>query len=108
MFMIPIPPTRSEIEAIPASSKVSVSLTPLTVAQQLGLGGDREVVYAVRDAVALFERRRDLGGDGGNLILVHGAEADRGDAVAAHEQLVGGGERDEHLVVRGRGPPLAA
>ena len=31
MFMIPIPPTRREIEAIPAKSRVSVSLTPLTV-----------------------------------------------------------------------------
>ena len=31
MFMIPMPPTRSEIEAIPASSRVSRSLTPLTV-----------------------------------------------------------------------------
>ena len=31
MFMIPIPPTSSEIEAIPASRNVKTSLTELTV-----------------------------------------------------------------------------
>ena len=31
MFMIPMPPTSSEIEAMPASSRVNTSLTLLTV-----------------------------------------------------------------------------
>ena len=57
MFMIPMPPTTSEIEAMPPSSRVSRPLIALTVVEQLGLVGDREVVGAAgRDVVALSSR----------------------------------------------------
>ena len=59
MFMIPMPPTISEIEAIPPSSSVSVPLIDVGRLEQLGLVEDREVGVVGRgEAVAGAEQRR--------------------------------------------------
>ena len=59
MFMIPIPPTISEIEAIPPSSSVERPGDRVRGLEQLGLVEDREVVVGGRgEAVALAEQSR--------------------------------------------------
>ena len=61
MFMIPMPPTTSEIDAIPPSSSVSVPLIDDAAVEQLGLVEDLEVVVVGRrELVALAQERRDL------------------------------------------------
>ena len=62
MFMIPMPPTTSEIEAIPPSSSVSVPLIDDAAVEQLGLVEDGEVgVIGRGELVALAQQRGDLG-----------------------------------------------
>ena len=59
MFMIPMPPTTSEIEAIPPRSSVSVPLIDGRGREQLGLVEDAEVVViGRRQLVAVAEQRR--------------------------------------------------
>ena len=62
MFMIPMPPTISEIDAMPPSSSVSVALIDDAVASSWRLVEDREVVVVGRrQVVAVAEEDRDRG-----------------------------------------------
>ena len=59
MFMIPMPPTMSEIEAMPASSRVSVSLTDEAVSSSCAWSRIvKSSVVAGRQLVALAQQRR--------------------------------------------------
>jgi hypothetical protein len=96
MFMIPIPPTRSEIEAMPARSSVSTSLTELTV--------PRSWSWVL---VALPESRRDLRRDGVYPGLGGSTDSDGGGVgVAADEQLTRSRNGNEHPIVRVGRPAL--
>jgi len=73
MFMIPMPPTRSEIEAMPAKQQRQHVAHRADRAQELGLGRDREVGRLTRgDVVALIEQCRDLGRDGVDVAWLGG------------------------------------
>ena len=69
MFMIPMPPTTSEIEAIPPSSRVSVAADRGRGLEQLGLVEDAEVVViGGREVVAIAQQRGDRGLGRGHLV----------------------------------------
>ena len=89
MFMIPMPPTTSEIDAIPPSSSVSVPLIDDAAVEQLGLVEDVEVGVVGRgELVAVAQERGDLRVRGGHVGRRRDADADRADAVAADEVLL--------------------
>ena len=100
MFMIPMPPTISEIEAMPAEQQRQRAADRVGGLEQLRLVEDREVVVVGRgEAVARPQERRDLGLDRGHLRLVGDADADRPDVVARDEVLADDADRHHDLVV---------
>ena len=99
MFMIPMPPTMSEIEAMPPSSTVSSPVTDENVESSCAWLGDREVVVGAVGPVALLEQHGHLGLGRVDLVGRGDAHADGADLVAAHEVVLGRGDRDQDLVV---------
>ena len=101
MFMIPMPPTMSEIEAIPPSSSVSVPLIERRGLEQLGLVEDVEVVVVASAASSWRSRSSAVSVAFVASIwsAVGDADADRADRVAADEVLLHGADRHDDLVV---------
>ena len=100
MFMIPMPPTISEIEAMPPSSSVSVPLIDDAVSSSWAWSKIEKSSSSV--AASSWRVRRsagDLGLHRVHLRLVGDADADRPDAVAGDEVLVHDADRDHDLVV---------
>ena len=100
MFMIPIPPTTSEIEAIPARSTVSRPVIEPTVVSSWAWSN------TLKSAVSVGPRPwralsvgRDLGLDRVHLVGRGDADADRADRVARDEVIADRVERHEDLVV---------
>ena len=100
MFMIPMPPTTSEIEAIPPSSRVSVALIDDAAASSwVWLKTLKSAVSVGGQVVPVAEQGRDRGAGGGHLVGIGDRDADRADGVAADEVLLDDADRDEDLVV---------
>ena len=101
MFMIPMPPTISEIEAMPAEEQRQRRADRRRGLEQLGLVEDVEVGgVGGGQLVAVTEQRRDRGARGGHARGVGDGDADRPDGVAADEILLDDPDRDDDLVVR--------
>ena len=91
MFMIPMPPTTSEIEAMPASSSVSRSLMELTEASSCAwLAMVKSSRGARGDAVALLEQRGRGRLDAVHLLRGRDADGDRADGVGVDEVVLHG------------------
>ena len=100
MFMIPMPPTISEIEAIPPSSSVSVALIDDAAASSwVWLKTLKSAVSVGGQVVAVAEQRGDRRAGRGHLVRVGDGDADRPDGVAADEVLLDDADRDDDLVV---------
>ena len=100
MFMIPIPPTISEIEAIPASSTVSRPVIESTVVSSWAWSNTlKSAVSAAPSPWRALSDRGDLGLDRVHLVGRRDAHADRADRVTRHEVVADRAERDEDLVV---------
>ena len=100
MFMIPMPPTISEIEAIPASSRVSVAVIDDAASSSwVWLKTLKSAVSAGGQLVPVTEQGGDLGARGGHPVGVGDGDADRPDRVAADEILLDDADRDDDLVV---------
>ena len=88
MFMIPMPPTISEIEAMPPSSSVSVPLIALAVWSSCDWSKIEKSSSSV--AARSWRDRRSVvisAWTAGHLCLVGDADADRPDVVARDEVL---------------------
>ena len=100
MFMIPMPPTTSEIEAMPAEQQRQGPADRGRGLEQLGLVEDVEVVVVGRrQLVAVAQERGQLGLGRVHLVGLGDADADRADVVAADEVLLHGPDRHHDLVV---------
>ena len=101
MFMIPMPPTTSEIEAIPPSSSVSVALIDDAAASSwVWLKTLKSAVSVGGEVVAVAQQRRDRGLGRGHLVRVGDADTPIvRTRVAADEVLLHDADRDEDLVV---------
>ena len=100
MFMIPMPPTTSEIEAMPPSSRVSVALIEDAASSSWVWS---KTLKSSSSAAARSWRSRSsavsVGLGRGHLVGLGDADPDRADRVAADEVLLHDPDRHHDLVV---------
>ena len=100
MFMIPMPPTTSEIEAIPPSSSVSVPLIDDAAASSWVWSKMLKSSSSVAASSWRWRRSAVISRvRGGHVGRGRDADADRPHAVAADEVLLHGRDRHDDLVV---------